>query len=605
MSFDATLMRGGLCACLGATLAMMVGAGHPAYAADSDAMPANDSSQEHAKNASATLGEIIVTAQKHEERLQDVPIPVTALGGAALAENNQGRIQDFYTQVPGLSVAPGPFTGAVIAIRGITTGSGTTPSTVGVMVDGVPYGSSATLIVPDFDPGALARVEVLRGPQGTLYGASSMGGLIDFVTIDPSFAGVSGRAEAGTSSVHNGAELGYTFRGSANLPVTDTLAVRVSGFTRQDPGYIDNPVDHVDGINRTVTDGGHIAALWKPSDSFSVKLSALYQQARADGLNEVNVTTPGTTPTLGDLQQDYLPGLGASKKETQAYSAIVKAKFGVVDFTSVSGYNVLTLHDAQDFTASFGSFTQFGVPGTGFSGFGVAGTPLLSDSRTSKYSQEFRLAAPLGSHLDALVGLFYTHEFTNAAQILQAEDATSGAIVGQTLFTPFESTYEEYAAFMDLTYHVTDRFEVQLGGRGSKIKQTFNESYYGVYDLCCTPTSPYTQPAEDAKSTPVTYLLTPQFRLSPDLMVYARIASGYRAGGANAAGLGVPPSYQPDKTKDYEIGAKGDAFDHTFSFDVSLYYIDWVNLQLGLVNPTTQIEYAGNAGSARSDGVEL
>lgn len=575
-----------------------------AHAADSPSAPSSTTQESSSEGPS--LGEVVVTAQKTEERLQDVPIPVTALSGESLSDNNQVRIQDFATQVPGLTIAPGSFTSPVIAIRGITTGSGTTASTVAIMVDGVPFGSSSNLIVPDFDPFDLTRVEVLRGPQGTLYGTSSLGGLINFVTHDPSTAGVSGKVEAGTSTVYNGAQLGYTARGSVNLPITSDLAIRVSGFTRLDPGYVDNPVLHIDGINEDRANGGHIAALWKPSDTFSVKLSALYQQTKGSGTGQVNTNGGGYTgPSLGDLQQNYIPGVGPYVQESQAYSAVVKGRIGTVDLTSVSGYSVSAFHDSQDFTYSFGPFTQFGVPGTGFSGFGVPGTPLVDWARTSKYTEEFRMSAPIVQNLDGLAGLFYTHEFTSASQVLLAENPNSGQILGQSLYTPFTSTYEEYAAFADLTYHFTDQFDIQLGGRISDIQQTFNESYFGVYDLCCTPTSPYTQPPEFAKSDPFTYLITPQYKFSPDLMVYARIASGYRAGGANAAGLGVPPAYQPDKTKDYEIGTKGDLLDHLFSFDASVYYIDWKNIQLNLQNPTTGIEYAGNAGGAKSEGVEL
>jgi iron complex outermembrane recepter protein len=553
-----------------------------------------------------TLGEIVVTAEKHEERLQDVPIPVTAISGESLASNNQTRLEDFYQQIPGLTIAPGSFTGSVVAIRGITTGAGTNASTVGVMIDGMPFGSSLHLIVPDFDPGDLARVEVLRGPQGTLYGTSSMGGLLNFVTNDPSTDAIKGRVEAGTNTVHNGSGLGYTFRGSVNVPVTGDLALRLSAFTRLDPGYIDNPVTHVDGINQDRADGVHFAALWKPSDALSVKLSALYQVIKGDGTSDVNVVTPGYVgPPLGDLQQNYIPSVGPYEKEASAYSLVVNDKIGRVALTSITEYNVFAFRDSSDATYGLGGFTEFGVPGTGFTGFGVAGTPLLSNSRTEKYTEEFRISAPIVQGLEGLLGLFYTNEFQSAAQILQAENATTGQIVGQTLFTPFPSTYEEYAVFSDLTYHFTDQFDLQVGGRISKINQTFNESYFGVYDLCCTPTSPYTQPPEAAKSTPFTYLLTPRYKVSQDFMVYARVASGYRAGGTNSAGLGVPPSYQPDKTKDYEIGAKGDVLDHRVSFDASVYYIDWKNIQLGLSNPKTEIGYTGNAGGAKSEGVEL
>jgi iron complex outermembrane recepter protein len=607
MSIDATIRRVSVVVCVAGALSGSFVATRAAHAADSTT--ATGDSTEDAKSAPPTLMEVIVTAQKREERLQDVPIPVTALSGDTLAENNQTKIEDFYTKIPGLSISPGVFTFQNISIRGISTGSTTSASTVGIMVDDVPYGSAQHLFIPDIDPGDLARIEVLRGPQGTLYGASSMGGLIKFVTTEPSSSGVSGRLEAGTDTVYNGAQPGYSFRGSVNLPLNDVLAVRVSGFTRLDPGYIDNPVTGQNGINEDRANGGHIALLWHPSGDLSLNLSALYQQTRGTGTSDSNLDTNGYVgpPLSGHLQQNYVPGVGPYEREAQAYSAVFKDKIGAVDLVSVTGYNVYAVRDSFDDTNALGSLTQFGVPGTAFTGFGVPGTPIFDFQKTSKLSEELRLSSSIGPHFDWLLGGFYTHEFSPASQTVLAENPTTGAIAGQFLYTPFPSTYQEYAAFADLTYHITDRFDVQVGGRESKIHQTFNETYFGVYDVCCTPTgvSPYTQPPENAKSSPFTYLLTPRLRLSNDLMLYARAASGYRPGGPNAAGLGVPAAYQPDKTKDYEVGAKGDLLDHEISFDASVYYIDWKNIQLGLTNPSTGIEYTGNASAAKSEGVEL
>src|SRR5207248_1653206 len=154
--------------------------------------------------------------------------------------------------------------------------------TVGITVDDVPFGSSTIsgggLAVPDFDPGDLSQIEVLRGPQGTLYGASSLGGLIKFVTVTPPTDRVSGNLQAGVSSVRNGDEVGYVYRGAVNAPLSDTWAVRASGFVRLDPGYITNPVLNIKGLNTARADGGLVSTLWQPAQNFSVKLSALLQR---------------------------------------------------------------------------------------------------------------------------------------------------------------------------------------------------------------------------------------------------------------------------------------------------------------------------------------
>jgi len=272
----------------------------------------------------STLAEIVVTAQKRIERLQDVPVPVTALNAEQLTDRNQLRLQDYYASVPGLNFAADPFTGSpLLAIRGIVAAYGQAP-TVGVLVDDVPFGSSTSqgdgYEAPDVDPSDLQRVEVLRGPQGTLYGADSMGGLIKYVTVDPSVEGFSGRVEGGLSEVGHGTQMGYSARASANIPLSDALAVRLSGFSRQDPGYVDNLQTGDRGVNWAKFYGGRASALWKSSEAFSVKLSALFQENHRYGSSMADVGAG-----FGDLQQSVLKNTGGYQKKIQAYSATVTA----------------------------------------------------------------------------------------------------------------------------------------------------------------------------------------------------------------------------------------------------------------------------------------
>jgi outer membrane receptor protein involved in Fe transport len=543
------------------------------------------------------LAEVIVTAQKREERLQDVPVPVTAINATALVESNQLRLQDYFTRVPGLSVTPDDENGApILTIRGITTGGYTNP-TVGIVVDDVPYGASTSAAVgtvaPDIDPYDLSQVEVLRGPQGTLYGAGSMGGLLKYTTVDPSTDRLSGHLQAGTSSVHNGAELGYNFRGALNIPLSDTLAVRVSAFTRRDPGYVDNPVLHFDGVNEQEVDGAHLVALWRPSESFSARFSALYQNDKRFGSNDVYVG-------LGDLQQNALPFTGRFDKTFQAYSLTLRGKIGDVELTSLSGFNINKFSNSLDDTDTFGPYTQ--------DQFGVPGTPSNSNLKTTKFTQELRMSAPLGSRVDWLLGGFYTHESSPGETDLLAESSPDGLIVGQWLANRYKSTYEEYAAFTDFTIHFTDRFDIQLGGRESQNKQTNTETDTGIGTLAFEGVpSPNVYPESDSKGNAFTYLVTPRFKLTPDLMAYARIASGYRPGGPNpgAAGVGLPPEFNADRTENYELGFKGTVLDKTLSFDASLYYINWKNIQILLIDPNTGTGYYTNGDRAKSQGVEL
>jgi iron complex outermembrane recepter protein len=565
-------------------------------------------------SSSTTLEEIMVTAQKREERLEDVPIALSVISTTALTESNQVKLTDFYTSVPGLSIAPSTMSSQTLSIRGITTGAvGSGPPNpspiVGVTVDDVPYGGmgGGDQLVPDFDPGDLERIEVLRGPQGTLYGASSMGGLIKFVTVDPSTDGVFGRLEAGTDSVRNGSEHGYTFRGSINLPVSSDFAVRASAFTRQDPGYINDPITHLQGLNEDWASGGHIAALWRPSDAFSLKLSGLYQTIKGNGTSDETPNPPAFfgVPPLGEFQQFYIRAVNDSgyDRTDEAFSAVLKGKIGIAELTSVTGYNDYKVHDSFDLSDALNSFSQ--------TYFGTVGNQIINSINIDRVTQELRVTAPLGDKFDGLLGGFFSHENDYWKWNYPVTDPFTGARLGDwgtfnSTFTP--TTYTEYAAFADLTYHVTDRFDIQIGGRESEIRIVVNP--FLITGLFATlidgfPTTPYHFPEESVKENSFTYLLTPRFKVTPNFMIYARLASGYRPGGLNAGTPEVPQRYNPDKTEDYEIGTKVDFLDHTLSVDGSLYYIDWKNIQLPLVYPVNGDTYVGNAAGAKSQGIEL
>jgi outer membrane receptor protein involved in Fe transport len=414
-----------------------------------------------------------------------------------------------------------------------------------------------------------------------------MGGLIKYVTVDPSTMGWSGRLQAGTDGIHHGTDAGYNVRGAVNIPLGDTIAVRASGFSRQEPGYIYNLASGERGVNKTDTYGGRIAALWKPADNWSLRLSALMQESKRDGSDQVD-------SGLGDLQQDNLRGTGWLHRKNQAYSAILSGKVGDVTITSLSGYNVYSFSTSFDATAFFSSFAQ--------SFFGVTGASLPEDLKNERFSQEIRASFPIGQFLDWLWGGYFSNEHTTWHQLADAIDPATGVNAGLMDSTTYPNTYKDYAVFTNLTFHLMDRFDLQVGGRESADRQTFGQTdttYIGVQleggDLSTL----------HAKENSFTYLVTPEFKISPDLMAYARLASGFRPGSPNpiVPGVLLPAKSNPDKTQTYEIGFKGDVLDHALSFDASVYYIDWKNIQLPLFQGS--FSYTVNGGSAKSEGVEI
>lgn len=559
--------------------------------ASASAPAVEPSGREASSNSAANLEEVIVTAQKRSERLQDAAVPVTVLDANTLAEQGQNRLQDYYATVPGLNLDVGAFGGGTthLAIRGLTTGVGDNP-TVGVTIDDVPYGSSTSLgggqyLYPDIDPSDLSHIEVLRGPQGTLYGTSSLGGLIKFVTVDPSTTELSGRVQVLGNDVEHG-EFGYGFRGAINVPVSDTLAIRASAFARRDPGYIDNVTTGQQNVNQVDTTGGRLAALWRPSDSVSIKLSAMLQNADGDGDGAVDSNE-------GGFQQARMRGTGGFSNRSSLYTATLVAKLAGLELTSLSGYGI-TKHSADaDLTYAYG-----GLPP-----YDVAGASLVSSVETGKFTQELRLSSPGGHTFEWLMGAFYTHETTATESNLLANDPSTGAPVGEFFGLYANTPFSEYALFGDLTVHFTDRFNVQFGARESRISERFDQTLGGSL---FGPT-PIVSPTANPKGSPFTYLVTPQFEFSSTLMTYARFASGYRTGGANpdAVLLNGPLQYDPDKSYNYELGIKGDWWSRALSFDASVYYIDWKHIQILVTDPTTRFGYYANAGNAKSQGIEL
>lgn len=554
--------------------------------------------------ASMSLEEVVVTAQKRSERLQDVPVPVTAIGAESLAERNQLRLQDYFASVPGLNVNSAGNGQTSLSIRGVSTG-GLTNATVGITVDDVPYGSSSILgysavLVPDIDPADLARVEILRGPQGTLYGASSIGGLVKYVTADPSVGGFRGRVQADLTNVGDGGT-GYGVRGLVNVPLSDTAAVRLSGYRRRDAGFVDDPTLGRSDVNTVDVTGGRVSALWQPSDSFSLKLSALLQNTDGDGSSQVDVNSLGQ-PTLGELVHSRTRGTDTYELRARIYSATAAAKLGALDLTSVSSYGKTRYFSPLDFSAS--SYGRVFAPAL----FNVNGASVVNQFETEKYTQELRLGSPAGEKIEWLLGAFYTHEKTPAVQSINAIDPATGAVAGLLLASPFPTTYQEYAAFANLTVHFTDRFDVQLGARQAEIRQKYSEIDSGpVLELFGIPGGELVNDPLKTSDRAFTYLVTPRLKVSPDLMVYARIASGYRPGGPNPGVPALLPvaSYEPDKTTNYELGMKSALLDHRLSLEASVYYIDWKDIQIQLTDSTTGFTYFRNAGKARSQGLEL
>lgn len=563
--------------------------------------PAPASSRSTSSTAT-TLGTIIVTANKRSERLQDVPMAVSALSGYQLERETSQSFSDYATRVPGLNIiSQGPGQTQLV-LRGITSGANTANATVGTYVDDIPYGSSTvysagSVLTPDIDPDDVQRIEVLRGPQGTLYGSNTLGGLLKFVTTPPDSTRFSGRVAAGVSSVSGGGT-GADVHAMVNLPlVQGKLALRVNAYGRKDPGYVDNVTINKKDVNDAKVRGGRAQLLWTPTDRFSLSLSALAQNLRGDALSNGGVDVDPVTlqPIHGDLQQARAAGTGQLDVRYRLYGAVANADFGWSKLVSSTSYSTLAASSNGDVTTAYGAILN---PALGLN----AGYSIKQPIMLGKFTQELRLQSPDDQVLEWRAGLFYTREHSHNTQDVLALDPTTGAplalpfVLGHIALGP--AVFTEWAGYGDVTWHASSRFSVMVGARYSSDRTTFTQTGNGVL---VGPIG-FTSKSSD---NPTTYLLNPSFKFGADLMAYARIASGFRPGGANVGvppGLNAPLTFKPDKLVSYELGLKSTLLDKRMTVDVAAFYIDWSQIQL--TSFAGGFSFLGNGGKASSQGVE-
>jgi outer membrane receptor protein involved in Fe transport len=544
----------------------------------------------------AASADVVVTAEKSgEERLLDVPIPIGVIDTDTITAQGQLLLRDYFSDVPGLILTPGYDAAQAIIVRGVGATGFDNPA-VGITIDDVPFGASTGAgigwLVPDLDPGDLEHLEVLRGPQGTLYGSNSMGGLIRYVTKDPSTDLISGHIQIGTSAVHNGAEPGYDARGSINLPVTKNIAVRASAFENQSPGYIDNVLSNTKGVNEAENSGARIAGVWRPNDFTSLKVSALYQHNHASGVDEAIVNEG-----LGDLQENYIPGSGLSNQTIQFYTATLDTKMGPLQVSSTTGYSYLKNYHDLDFTSGFGADAAAAYAGAN-------GSIYYEDDYAHKVSEELKASESIANRIAYSVGGFYTHETAGGWSSANAMNIETGQVYSSRLYYETDDTpitYDEYAGYINSTVQVTKNFDFELGGRITNYK--FKNAEVTEDDFFTGSVPSITAP-DTSSGTIGTYLFTPRYKLTDNLMVYARFASGFRPGTANPPTAGGMPQSNPDETKTYEVGTKGKLFCGMLTVDGSLYYVDWQNIQIS-TRTANDVPFETNGSEARSDGLEI
>lgn len=529
-----------------------------------------------------TLEEIIVTAQKREQRLIDVPLSVTAMTGTELAERGVSNLLQAQYAVPGLTLSEfGP--GQQRAqLRGVGTQGGSQGlATVGFYLDEMPIniGAGAGLDVRLLD---MERVEVLRGPQPTLYGEGSMGGTIRYVTAKPDLNEFLGRVAGSWGSIEDGSET-YRAEGMLNLPlVADKLALRLVAGHENLGGWIDT-ASRAD-VNEAKITTVRASLLFQPVDGLSVSLLALHQEQEQGYQNFASKDRTTTTvyPSRNDDRYDLA-------------NLVVSYDLGAVTLLSTTGYLKRKPNSGFDLTSYFVPVLEgsFGVP-PGF----ITSVGQSSSATTRMWTEEVRLTSNGDGPLRYTVGAYYRDPKTEQQQITLT---APGALPFELLGGQLRNESEAWAVFGDVSYAFTDRLEVLVGARYFEDERSFDNT---TTQFGFTSTE-----VRAAKFDTVNPRFNVSYKTSDDGIVFFNAAKGFRSGGINSfsAGLGaqVEPTFGPEKLWSYEVGTKQQLLDRRLLLEASVYYNEWDDFQAQTVVPGSVIAIFANSGKASGPGADL
>ncbi|MBB1086888.1 TonB-dependent receptor [Lysobacter sp. SG-8] len=578
-----------------AAVACALALGGPAMAQQADATDGA------VRDDAVELDAVLVTANKRVENIREVPSAISVIDGARIERSSATQLSDFADYAPGLNVSsdgtPGKTTVTMRGIAPLSSGA-----TVGTYIDETPVGSSglyqaATIFALDLLPYDIDRVEVLRGPQGTLYGAGSMGGLLKYVTVTPDPTLTEFRIGGGLSSVSGGGT-GNNVRFGANFPlVRDSLAMRVSYARNDIPGYIDNAVNGEEDINDGLQTSARAALAWQ-GERAGLKLSAMRQTIDSDN-NAFILLDPANGGFMdGDLENRVWVD-ETFRKDIDYYAATLDVDFGWADFTSATGYSDTETFRRQDTTVPYGNFADLalGLPDPGSSYFDNTLT-------LDKLTQEFRLTSKSGTPLEWMVGVFYTEEEGDNRQFIALNQldgsplpAPYDDIAGNLALLYLPTEYKETAFFANASYAFTDRFRLGAGVRYAENDQDFSQNVVSGLLL------PVGETPNGSSEDVFTWSLTPQFKLGEDSMLYGKVATGYQPGGPNVLLPGVPAQVDSSTLTSYEVGLKSMFADNRLQVDVSAYRIDWEDIQvIATFNGASGLV---NGGTATSQGLEF
>jgi outer membrane receptor protein involved in Fe transport len=596
---------------------------------------------------SAELEEVVVTARQRAESSQDIPMMVQSISGEDIQKQGITTLEDFSRQVAGLNVTsqtPGVNT---IVFRGVSDGGGfLVDPTAAVYLDEQPM--SQTSYAPDMYPVDLARIEALAGPQSTLYGAASQSGAIRVITNKPDPAAFEANIGGGVSTTKDGGT-GYEIDGTVNIPISDSVAIRLSGFSATDAGYIDNVLGTTifdnqfgtglggqktnsaavnDDANKVQWTGGRAAIRWLVNDNWTVTASANYQDLEADGYNDYD-------PSVGDLQTVKFNKEIRTDEWIQT-SLVIEGDLGFAQLVSATSYydrELFYANDTQSYAAyfhySFGIYYgyatyDFGLDPTGY---------LTNKTEADSFTQELRLSGSTDRFDWTLGGFwqeseefwdFYTYvdNYRNSPAFETWSYYYPGIAPTDAWWNSFQGTDRtDKAVFGEIDVNLfDDRLTVLLGGRWYEVEREL--SYTVERPDARVDRQLPDRTANDDGFIPKYGL---EFNINEDVMLYTVYSEGFRVGGTNRGrgldlgGPTLPVNYESDILENTEFGLKSTWLDGSVMLNAMYYTMKWKDMQIEVTDPSNQLgslsggEYpnipfqivVGNVGDATVKGYDI
>lgn len=577
------------------------------------------------------IEEITVTASRRESSLQDTSMSVSVMSGSDLEKRGAASISDVINSVPGVDMASAQPGGSQIIIRGVSTNNSANSgaeaiqnATTSTYIDDFVIGNTF-LKTPDVYLVDMARVEVLKGPQGTLYGQSAMGGVVRYITNKPHSQSVEGGGTLIANTV-DGGDRGYGGQGYLNVPLSENLAMRFAGYSLHEGGFIDADSASTSllgaqlgdagetNANEVATIGGRLAFRWQPTSNITLDAAWFYHDVDADGRQ-------GVTSTF-DVTPSPVAPLATSPNGLQAPDFDDLSVFAKQPYHSQNrGLNLKLNMDFQGFDLSVmggrqNSNVSYFLNAITYIDAFEGGIPERDEFKAETDTLEIRLVSDTdsGQFFNWLAGLWY-EDTSGAASVLNFYDGPGSVVFGLPLvdgdkLVDLNRYYRsnEIAVYGEAALNFTEQLILTLGYRRSDVEiDTGFDKAAGNFDLFIGRDGLVGAPSKSQEDVN-TYKFKLEYAFpGEDVLLFAQATSGYRAGGLNAGGLLVLPSpFVSDTLWNYELGAKTTWLDGRLVVNASAYLIDWTDIQLTTVlDPVTFTSGIGNAGAAKIRGLEL